>query len=82
MDTRRITQEEINWVKEGIEMHLDWMVTQLQFYANGEHPEGQIRDPRNTARYEAHAIEYLLNDVKACLQYGKPIPMIVVDQER
>lgn len=80
MSKRRITQEEIQWVKEGIEMHLDWMVKQLEYYSKGEHPEGQIEDPRNTVRYEAHAIEYILNDVKACVQYGRPIPIAVVDK--
>ncbi len=81
MSTRKLTQEEIDWIKEGIELHLDWMIQQLQFYAKGEHPEGQNRDPRNSARYEAHAIEYILNDVKKSLQYGTPIPMVIVDQK-
>jgi hypothetical protein len=76
MSVRRITAEEIQWVKEEIEIHLDWMLKQLEYISRDAHPEGQIRDPRNTVRYEAHAIEDVLNSVKACVQYGKPIPRV------
>ncbi len=70
---RRITPEEIEYVKEEIEMHLDWMLKQLEYVSKGERPEGQIRDPRDTVCYEAHAIEDVLTSIKASVQYGKPV---------
>lgn len=80
MDQPVITQADINWIRDGIHLHLTEMVKQMEAYMHGEQPEDQSTLSRNKVRYEAHAIEYLLHDVKRCMQYGTPIPKVIVDE--
>ncbi len=70
-----ITQEDIDWVQSAIG---DW-VAQLTGHMQ-EYRRTQVNDLRNVIRYDCHAIEYILADVKKCMQYGHPIPKVLTKE--